>query len=301
MLGTASRHDIPPSPHRYTGNHPKPLNRRPPSSHLISIPPLDPNDHVRHLRQLAGDFEGRRTRVRSVSCAPGTNALHRIRPLLLKAQDLTATAPVRLTALDNYAYTNIAGSRTSLECLASIEYASSLASNDLANALFANPYEGTPLVGYPADDETLRTARHTETIPRMTGHLEVAAHQLDLSAAGCHYFAIIEDLTSVEDHQAVAARNTAGPVTLAQYDALTSLQRGRRLYESSPRGLGIIHVADDDGTCGSTAAEWAPCQEELDDRAAVVREPEQGVVDGCSPWACRDEVEPMQDDFGLAS
>lgn len=50
-----------------------------------------------------------------------------------------------------------------------------------------------------------------------------------------------------------------------------------------------------------TAAEWAARQEELDDRAAAVDELENGVVDGCSPWACRGETEPVQDDFGLAS
>ncbi|TLQ48012.1 hypothetical protein FEF34_04760 [Streptomyces marianii] len=46
-----------------------------------------------------------------------------------------------------------------------------------------------------------------------------------------------------------------------------------------------------------TAAEWAARQHELAD----ANELEQGVVDGCSPWACRGDAEPMQDDFGLAS
>ncbi|MFD5583255.1 hypothetical protein CFC35_10545 [Streptomyces sp. FBKL.4005] len=50
-----------------------------------------------------------------------------------------------------------------------------------------------------------------------------------------------------------------------------------------------------------TAAEWAARQQELDDRASMVEELENGVVDGCSPWACRGEAEPVQDDFGLAS
>ncbi|WP_217570500.1 hypothetical protein [Streptomyces sp. GbtcB7] len=50
-----------------------------------------------------------------------------------------------------------------------------------------------------------------------------------------------------------------------------------------------------------TAAEWAARQQGLDDRTAVVEELEDGVVDGCSPWACRGEAEPVQDDFGLAS
>ncbi|MGW2858218.1 hypothetical protein [Streptomyces sp. NPDC001205] len=50
-----------------------------------------------------------------------------------------------------------------------------------------------------------------------------------------------------------------------------------------------------------TAAEWAALQQELDDSEADAQELEDGVIDGCSPWACRGEVEPVQDDFGLAS
>ncbi|MET7762917.1 hypothetical protein ABZS71_13120 [Streptomyces sp. NPDC005393] len=50
-----------------------------------------------------------------------------------------------------------------------------------------------------------------------------------------------------------------------------------------------------------TSAEWAARQQELDDRAAAVEELENGVVNGCSPWACRGQSEPVQDDFGLAT
>ncbi|WP_406439157.1 hypothetical protein OHB14_51345 [Streptomyces sp. NBC_01613] len=50
-----------------------------------------------------------------------------------------------------------------------------------------------------------------------------------------------------------------------------------------------------------TAAEWAARQQEIDDPAAAVEELENGVAGGCSPWACRGEVELVQDDFGLAS
>ncbi|MEV5979679.1 hypothetical protein [Streptomyces sp. NPDC052114] len=50
-----------------------------------------------------------------------------------------------------------------------------------------------------------------------------------------------------------------------------------------------------------TAAEWAALQQELGDSEADAQELEDGVIDGCSPWACRGEVEPVQDDFGLAS
>lgn len=124
------------------------------------------------LRSLAGDFEALHARLRDVSYTPGTDALRQISPLLLRAQDLTATALVRLSALDSSAYTSIAGSRSSLECLASVVFASSLASNDLASALSANPYGGAPFPGgrrrgahrsprrgHPADDRPPRGRR----------------------------------------------------------------------------------------------------------------------------------------------
>lgn len=50
-----------------------------------------------------------------------------------------------------------------------------------------------------------------------------------------------------------------------------------------------------------TAAEWGALQEELgspEDAVAL----EEGVTDGCSPWACRGDAESLgRDDFGLAS
>ncbi|MEV7888434.1 hypothetical protein ACWD3I_29795 [Streptomyces sp. NPDC002817] len=135
-------------------------------------------------------------------------------------------------------------------------YGASLAGNDLANALSANPYEGAPFAGYPADDEADRTVRHGEAKPRMTGHLDDAAHQLDLCATGCHYLAhgITENLASVQDRKtAPTQQTTGGALTIAQHDALTSLQGGGRLYESSQRGPGVTRVATDDGTPVSIA------------------------------------------------
>ncbi|MET9956241.1 hypothetical protein ABZ135_32505 [Streptomyces sp. NPDC006339] len=171
-------------------------------------------EKAEQLRQLAHEFQALHARVRDVSYTPGTDALRRISPLLLTVQDLMATALVRLGALDGSAYAGIAGSRASLECLASVVVASSLASNDLASALYANPYEGAPFAGYSADDETVRTARHAEAIPRMTGHLAYAAQQLDLSATGCHYVAtgITRDLAAAQE-QAKPAMRTTSPTT----------------------------------------------------------------------------------------
>ncbi|MGA5556181.1 hypothetical protein [Streptomyces lavendulocolor] len=183
------------------------------------MPPHNLTEQAQQLRALAGEFQALHARVRDVSYIPGTDALRQISPLLIKAQDLTATIVVRLGALDGSAYANVAGSRASLECLASVVVASSLAGNDLASALYANPYEGAPFPGYPADDEAVRTARHAEAIPRMTGHLADAAHQLDLCATGCHYVAtgITRDLAAAQEAEP-AQRTTGSALTDAQSD-----------------------------------------------------------------------------------
>lgn len=209
--------------------------------------------------------------MQDVSYTPGTDALHRIGPLLLQTQDLTAAAMVRLTALDNSAYTHIAGSRASLDLLSSVVSSSSLAGTALAHALHANPYEGAQFAGYPADDEAVRARRHAEAIPKMSEHLNKAVHQLDLCATGCRYLAhgIAEDLASARDHKTTAVGQTAeaaispAPKTVrqragaalspAQYDALNALSAGGLLCESSARGLGVTRVATQDGTRVSIA------------------------------------------------
>lgn len=205
---------------------------------------------------MARDFEALKGRVHDVSYTPGTDALRRIGPLLFQAQNLTATALGHLTALDNSAYTHVAGSGASLDLLSSVVSSSSLAATDLAHVLLANPYEGAQFAGNPANDEAVRAARHAEAVPKMSGHLNDAVHQLDLCATGCHYLAhgIAEDLASAQDHKPPAAQQTAGPaLSPAQYDALTALAVGGRLYESSTRGLGVTRVATQDGTRVSIA------------------------------------------------
>ncbi|MEV8125395.1 hypothetical protein AB0P07_15035 [Streptomyces sp. NPDC085944] len=207
---------------------------------------------------MADDFESLKGRVRDISYTPGTDALRHVRPLLLRAQDLTATALVRLTALDNSTYTSVAGSRAGLELMASVVSSSSLAGTDLAHVVLANPYEGAQFAGYPADDEAVRTVRHAEAIPKMNGHLDDAVHQLDLCAIGCHYLAhgITEDLTTTHENKVAAAQQqqTTDPeLTAAQHDALTALNGGGHLYESATRGLGVTRVATNDGTRVSIA------------------------------------------------
>ncbi|MEH0658511.1 hypothetical protein QA860_12360 [Streptomyces stelliscabiei] len=83
--------------------------------------------------------------------------------------------------------------------------------------------------------------------------------------------------------QGNARANAAGNRLLGQ----AFLHRSRVPLDQAP----IDHV---------TAAEWAARQQELDDGAAAVEEMENGVIDGCSPWACRGEAQPVQGDFGLA-
>ncbi|MET8683716.1 hypothetical protein ABZV77_05825 [Streptomyces sp. NPDC004732] len=205
---------------------------------------------------MASDFDALKVRARDISYTPGTDALRHVSPLLLQAQDLTATALVRLTALDNSTYTSVAGSRAGLELMASIVSSSSLAGTDLAHVVLANPYEGAQFAGYPADDDAVRTVRHAEAIPQMNAHLDDAVHQLDLCAIGCHYLAhgITEDLAAAQkDQPAVVQRTTAPALTPAQHDALTALNGGGRLYESTTRGLGVTRVAADDGTRVSIA------------------------------------------------
>ncbi|MFB8352938.1 hypothetical protein [Streptomyces niveus] len=228
--------------------------------------PLDLTEQAQELRNLAHEFEALRDRVRGVSYTPGTDALRQTGPLLLTTQDLTATLLVRLGALANSPYTRIPGSHASLECLSSLVLATTLAGNDLARALHANPLEGAAFPGYPAYSESDRVARHATAIPRMTGHLTDAAHQLDLSATGCHYVAtgITSDLADAHD-QTTPERQTTGPaLSPAQYDALKTLSAGEgKLYESPRRGLGVTRVVTHDGTRVSIATYRALAKREL--------------------------------------
>ncbi|MFD9630200.1 hypothetical protein [Streptomyces violascens] len=116
---------------------------------------------------------------------------------------------------------------------------SSPAGTDLAHVMLAHPYEGAQFAGYPADDEAVRIARHAEAVPKMSGHLDDAVHQLALCAIGCHCLAhgIAEDLTTAQEHKPEAVRQRTGPsLTRAQYGALTALNGGGQLYESAPPG-----------------------------------------------------------------
>ncbi|MFH8293643.1 hypothetical protein [Streptomyces sp. NPDC018059] len=211
------------------------------------MPPLNLAEQEQHLRDLAMEFDALRTRIRDLSYTPGSDALRQIGPLLVKSQELTATTLVRLSALDGSAFTEIAGSRASLDCLASVVAASSLAANDLAHALEANPYDGAPFPGYPADDEAVRTARRTEAAPRLAEHLANAAYQCEMSLVGCNY--LVRHIATAQEQAKPTQPTTDPELTAAQYDALKALSPGDgRLYESSQRGMGRTRVAAPDGT-----------------------------------------------------
>ncbi|MFF3694087.1 hypothetical protein [Streptomyces sp. NPDC002221] len=206
---------------------------------------------------MARDFEALKVQVSDIAFTPGRDALHRIGPLLLRAQDLTATALVRLQALDDSTYTSVPGSRASLELMASLVFSSSLVGADLAHVVLANPYEGTQFAGYPAEDEAARTARQAEAITKMNRHLSDTVHQLDLCATGCHYLArgMNEDLATAPQHKPSTIEQTAGAaLSPAQYSALAALTAGGKLYESSTRGLGVTRVTAQDGTRVSIAS-----------------------------------------------
>lgn len=83
--------------------------------------------------------------------------------------------------------------------------------------------------------------------------------------------------------QGNARANASGNPLLGQ----AFLHRSRVPLDQAP----IDHV---------TAAEWTAPQQELGDHAPAVQDLEDGVVDGCSPWACRG-TEPAQDGFGLTA
>ncbi len=174
----------------------------------------------------------------------------------MQVQGLTDMALVRLKALDNSEYKPIADSRNGLTLLATVVASSSLASTDLARVVVVNPYEGAPFSDRPGDDEAMRTARHAKAIPKMNQYLADAVHGLDLCANGCLYLAhsITKGLSSAPDHKKAAVRQPTSPaLTVTQYNALTALNGGGKLYESADRGFGVTRVATEDGTRVSIA------------------------------------------------
>jgi hypothetical protein len=84
--------------------------------------------------------------------------------------------------------------------------------------------------------------------------------------------------------QGNARANASGNPLLGQ----AFLHRSRVPLDQAP----IDHV---------TTAERSARQQQLQEHQPDGQNPEEGLIDGCSPWACRGETAPTQGDFGLAS
>ncbi|MDX2877903.1 hypothetical protein [Streptomyces ipomoeae] len=188
---------------------------------------IDLNAEIARLRQLGSDFEDLHSEIRSLTLTPGTAARQQLTSKIVATHELVQQAMERLGALDGSQYTAVPGSRPSLEALASVVLAASLAASDLACALEANPLEGAGFPGPLADEAAVRQARHAEAVPAMAEHLANAAHQLDLAHTGCYYLAsgITRDLKQhAEQDQSQAA--PPPKITDSQYAVLTRLSAG---------------------------------------------------------------------------
>ncbi|MFC9502750.1 hypothetical protein [Streptomyces sp. NPDC057002] len=144
---------------------------------------------VGRLRHLGSDFEVLLGEIRSLTLAPGTDARQQLTRRVVATHDPVQRAMERLAALDGSQYTAVPGSRPTMEALASVVDAASVAASDLARALLANPLEGAPFPGPPTDEAAVRRARHAQAAPAMAEHLADAAHQIDLAHTGCSYLA----------------------------------------------------------------------------------------------------------------
>ncbi|MFM9571773.1 hypothetical protein ACKI1I_17480 [Streptomyces turgidiscabies] len=77
---------------------------------------------------------------RSLTLTPGTDARQQLTSKILATNELVQQAMERLAALDGSQYAAVPGSRPSLDALASVVFAASIAASDLAGALQANPH-----------------------------------------------------------------------------------------------------------------------------------------------------------------
>jgi hypothetical protein len=201
---------------------------------------------IDHLRQLGADFTALHRTVKALEVRPGTEMLQHLAPKILAIHELAGRSLVRLSVLDGSQYTAVPGSRASLETLASVVTAASLAASDLATAVTHNPLDAAGFPGGPAaDDASMRHARHAEAVPLLAESLADAAHQLDLCATGCHYTAsgIARDIKNHPEH-----RPPLPKLTTAQHAALDKVaQGGARRYRPT-RGNRVTIRAQDGST-----------------------------------------------------
>ncbi|KUO04625.1 hypothetical protein [Streptomyces caeruleatus] len=189
---------------------------------------------VDHLRQLAADFDALKNSVTALNVQPGSALLQHLAPKIAQVHELTGRTLVRLASLNGSQYTVVPGSRTSLKALAGVVESASSAALDRAHAVTDNPLDAAGSAGGPPlDDDAVRQARHAAAQPHLTKALADAAHQLALSATGCHYTAsgIISDLKDHPEHLPPLPQ-----LTPAQYTALEKIAQGGSVFSRSLRG-----------------------------------------------------------------
>ncbi|MDX2820375.1 hypothetical protein PV416_04570 [Streptomyces ipomoeae] len=224
---------------------------------------IDLNAEIARLRQLGSDFEDLHSEIRSLALTPGTDARQQLTSKIVATHGLVQRAMERLGALDGSQYTAVPGSRPSLEALASVVFAASLAASDLACALEANPLEGAAFPGPPADEAAVRKARHAEAVPAMAEHLANAAHQLDLAHTGCYYLA--SGITRDLKQHAKQNQNQATPppkITASQYAVLARLSAGGGTRYVISR-YGVLKAIDKDRATVNVATLNALIKREL--------------------------------------
>ncbi|MFD7013900.1 hypothetical protein [Streptomyces sp. NPDC059928] len=203
---------------------------------------VDLAEQIHHLRNLAHDFKALHREVLDLDVAPGSDALRQLTPLVLKSQTLVGKALLPLCALDASPYAAVAGSRESFDALTALVSGASLAGCDLAHALAANPLDSIGFDGPSRNEDSIRTTRHTQALPKMARHLADAARQFEVCEAACHYLAggIAEDL----ERASASTQRAPHRLSLAQNEALRALAKGGATMRKQGGGSRIVVTSD---------------------------------------------------------
>lgn len=209
------------------------------------------SSHVAYLRHLGVDFADLRSTVLGLEIAPGRPALHTLSALYYRAQGMATRLADQVSSLDGSPYTQVPGSRESLDALRAGVGTASLAASDLAHALAATPLESIRFGGPTEHDEQFRGQERTEAVPVLTEHLQEAARQLELCSTVCRYVAhgISEDLSPAAA-PAPAPLPAPAKLNTKQYEALDALAKGGAQLEVRNRRTRIATI---DGAAVTTA------------------------------------------------
>ncbi|MFD8114363.1 hypothetical protein [Streptomyces microflavus] len=212
---------------------------------------IDLAKRIEYLRQLGSDFGDLQSQVLDVDAVPGTPALNALTPLYFRAQGLATRLAAQVAGLDAGPYTQVPGSRESLDALRAAIGTASLAAADLAHALAANPLDGTRFGGRSEHDARFRDQEHAEAAPVLAEHLREAARQLELCSTVCHYVAhgISKDVFPAAA-QPPASLPAPAKLNTKQYEALGSLAKGGAQLEVRDRRARIATI---DGTAVTAA------------------------------------------------